>query len=285
MAVEHAPNTKKALFGSLPQSGSPAGLLLATAVFALVSRLPDATFLSWGWRLPFLVSVLLIAVSILVRIRLPESPEFLRVEVTKKKVAVPLAIVVSSHLRSLLLTVGVKLGEVALFYIVTVFVLSYATNKLNVPKQTALNCLMIGAGLACVAMPIFGSLADRFGRRTVVTIGGFYIALFAIPMFWMVDTANPILLLVAIIGALAIGHPFIFGPQPGLVAAQFPPEVRYSGASLGVQVAGAIGGGIAPIVAASVLASTGSTYLIALYLVSMGLLSAISAMLMRPADD
>jgi MFS transporter, MHS family, shikimate and dehydroshikimate transport protein len=283
MAVEHAPKAKKSFFGSMPQIGSPAGLLLATVVFALVSRLSDAAFLSWGWRLPFLVSVMLIALSIFVRMRLPESPEFLRIEAAKKKVAIPFATIVSRYFRSFLLTVGVKLGEVALFYMVSVFILSYATNKLNVPRQTTLNCLMIAAGLACVTMPIFGMLADRLGRRAVVATGGFYIALFAFPMFWMVDSRDPILLLIAVTGALAIGHPFIFGPQPGLVAAQFPAEVRYSGISLGVQVAGAIGGGLAPIVAAGVLATTGNTHLIALYLACMGLVSAVSAMLMRPA--
>jgi metabolite-proton symporter len=283
MAVEHAPSTKKSFFGSMPQIGSPAGLLLATAVYALVSQLPDAAFLSWGWRLPFLVSVMLIALSILVRMRLPESPDFLRVEAAKKKVAVPIATIMRHHFRPFLLTVGVKLGEVALFYMVSVFILSYATNNLNVPRQTTLNCLMIGAGLACFTMPVFGSLADRLGRRTVVSIGGIYIALFAFPMFWLVDTRDPALLLAAVTGALAIGHPFIFGPQPGLVAAQFPAEVRYSGISLGIQVASAIGGGLAPIVAASVLASTGSTNLIALYLAGMGLVSAFSAMMMRKA--
>jgi MFS transporter, MHS family, shikimate and dehydroshikimate transport protein len=283
MAVEHAPNTKKALFGSMPQIGSPAGLLLATVVFAMVSQLPEDSFLSWGWRLPFLVSVLLIVLSIVVRMRLPESPEFLRVEAARKKVAVPLGMILSRHLRSFLLTVGVKLGEVTLFYMVTVFVLSYVTSKLNMPKQTALNCLMIGAGLACVTMPIFGTFADRLGRRTIVAVGGLYIALFAFPMFWMVDTREPLLLLVAVTGALAIGHPFIFGPQPGLIATQFPAEVRYSGISLGVQVAGAIGGGLAPIVATTVLESTGGTSMIALYLATMGVVSAVSAMLMRPA--
>jgi MFS transporter, MHS family, shikimate and dehydroshikimate transport protein len=285
MAVEHAPKQKKSFFGSMPQIGSPAGLLLATAVFALVSQLPEEAFLSWGWRLPFLVSVILIALSIFVRMRLPESPEFLRVEASEKKVAVPIAAIMSRHLRPFILTVGVKLGEVALFYMVSVFVLSYVTTKLGVPRQTALNCLMIAAGLACVTMPIFGTLADRLGRRTVVATGGIYIALFAFPMFWMVDSRDPLLLLVAVTGALAVGHPFIFGPQPGLIAAQFPAEVRYSGISLGVQVAGAIGGGLAPIVAASVLARTGNTSLIALYLAGMGLVSAFSAMLMRPAED
>jgi MFS transporter, MHS family, shikimate and dehydroshikimate transport protein len=285
MAVEHAPNAKKSLFGSMPQIGSPAGLLLATAVFALVSRLPEESFLSWGWRLPFLVSVMLIALSILVRMRLPESPEFLRAEAAKKTVAVPAATILSRHLRSFLLTVGVKLGEVTLFYMVTVFLLSYVTDKLSMPRQTALDCLMIGAGLACVTMPIFGMVADWLGRRTVVAIGGLYIALFAFPMFGMVNTREPVLLLVAVIGALAIGHPFIFGPQPGLVAAQFPTEVRYSGISLGIQVAGAIGGGLAPIVATTVLATTGSTSMIALYLAAMGAVSAVSAVLMRAATD
>jgi MFS transporter, MHS family, shikimate and dehydroshikimate transport protein len=285
MAVEHAPRSRKSFFGSMPQIGSPAGLLLATAVFALVSQLPDDTFISWGWRLPFLVSIMLIGMSIVVRMRLPESPDFLRIEATAKKVSIPVGRVASDHLRSFLLTVGVKLGEVALFYMTTVFVLSYATSNLRMPRQTTLDSLMVGAALACIMMPIFGILADRLGHRKVVATGGFYIALFAIPMFWLVDAQSPVLLFVAIVGALSIGHPFIFGPQPGLVAAQFPAEVRYSGISLGVQMAGAIGGGLAPIVATTVLARTGNTLLIAVYLAVMGLVSAVSALLMKPVVE
>jgi MFS transporter, MHS family, shikimate and dehydroshikimate transport protein len=282
MAVEHAPQTRKSFFGSMPQIGSPAGLLLATAVFALVGQLPDQVFASWGWRLPFLVSVMLIVLSIFVRMRLPESPDFVQIEASDRKVAIPVGRILSNYLRSFVLTVGVKLGEVTLFYMTTVFILSYATSHIGISRQTTLSCLMTGAALACVMMPIFGDLADRFGHRKIVAIGGLYIALFAIPMFWFVDAKSPLSLMVAVVGALAIGHPFIFGPQPGLVSAQFPPEVRYSGISLGIQVAGAIGGGLAPIVATTVLASTGGTFNIALYLAAMGLLSAISALLMKP---
>jgi MFS transporter, MHS family, shikimate and dehydroshikimate transport protein len=281
MAVEHAPKNRKSFFGSMPQIGSPAGLLLATVVFGLVSQLPEQAFYSWGWRLPFLISVVLIAVSIFVRMRVSESPEFLEVEQAEKKVAIPVGQVFTRYLKSFLLTVGVKLGEVTLFYLTSVFVLSYVTNKLGIPRQTALNCLMVASALACLTMPLFGMLADRFGHRKVVAIGGFYIALFAVPMFWLVDSREPILLLLASVGALSIGHPFIFGPQPGLISAQFPAEVRYSGISLGVQVAGAIGGGLAPIVAASFLAGTGGTFAIGLYLAASGLVSATCALLMR----
>ena len=186
---------------------------------------------------------------------------------------------------SFLLTVGVKLGEVALFYMTTVFVLSYATSSLAMSRQTTLNSLMVAAAVACLMMPIFGALADRLGHRKVVAVGGFYIAAFAIPMFWMIDAQSPMLLSLAVVGALSIGHPFIFGPQPGLVAAQFPAEVRYSGISLGVQIAGAIGGGLAPIVATSVLTRTGGTFYIAIYLGIMGLVSAVSALLMRPVIE
>jgi MFS transporter, MHS family, shikimate and dehydroshikimate transport protein len=282
MAIEHAPEQSKSLFGSMPQIGSPAGLLLAAAVFAVVSQLPEPIFIAWGWRLPFLVSVMLIALCVFVRTRLPESPEFVRVEANDKKVTLPAGRIFSNYFRSFVLTVGVKLGEVALFYMTTVFVLSYATSNLGVSRQTTLNCLMVAAGLGCLMMPIFGTLADRFGHRRVVGIGGLYIAAFSFPMFWLVDSRSPMLLLVAAIGALSIGFPSIFGPQPGLVSAQFPAEVRYSGISLGIQVAGAIGGGLAPIVATTVLASTGSTFYIALYLAAMGFLSGISALLMKP---
>jgi MHS family shikimate/dehydroshikimate transporter-like MFS transporter len=284
MAVEHAPKARRVLFGALPQAGAPAGLLLASLTFALVSHMHEASFLAWGWRLPFLLSIVLVAVGVLVRWKVAESPAFITVLRAGKKVDLPGVEVVRRYWRRLLLTIGAKLGEVTLFYLVTVFTLSYATTKLGIPRQQALNAIMIAAGLACGTIPLFGLLGDRFGQRRVFALGALYLALFAVPMFWMIDSRDPTLFFLAVIGALSIGHPSMYAPEPSLFAAQFPPEIRYSGVSLGFQVAAAIGGGLAPILATLLLARFGTSLPIAAYLVGLGLLAAFCAESMQPVQ-
>jgi MFS family permease len=209
----------------------------------------ESSFLAWGWRLPFLSSVVLVVVGVLARWKVAESPAFLAVVQTGQKVALPGVTVVKHHWRALLLAIGAKLGEVTLFYLATVFALSYATTTLGMPRQQVLNAIMIAAALACVTIPLFGVVGDRFGHRRVFALGALYLAVFAVPMFWMMDSRQPALFLLAIIGALAICQPSMYALLPSLFAAQFPAEIRCSGVSLCFQIAAAIGGGVAPIVA------------------------------------
>lgn len=230
------------------------------------------------------MSIVLVAVGVLVRWKVAESPAFITVLRAGKKVDLPGIEVVRRYWRTLLLTIGAKLAEVTLFYLVTVFTLSYATTKLGIPRQQALNAIMLAAGLACGTIPLFGLLGDRFGERLVFTLGGLYLALFAVPMFWMIDSRDPTLFFLAVIGALSIGHPSMYASEPGLFAAQFPAEIRYSGVSLGFQVAAAIGGGLAPILATLLLARFGTSLPITAYLVGLGLLAATCAASMRPVQ-
>jgi MFS family permease len=171
---------------------------------------------------------------------------------------------------------------VTLFYLVTVFILSYATAKLGIPRQQVLNAVMLAAAIGCVTIPICGALGDRFGQRRVFAVGGLFLVFLAVPMFWMIDSRDPILLALAMVGALGIDHPLMYGPEPSLYAAQFPPEVRYSGVSLCFQVAAAIGGGLAPILATLLLARFRATWPISVYLAALGALAAICAGLMKP---
>jgi MFS family permease len=284
MAVEHAPQAQRALFGAMPQAGAPAGLLISTLVFALVGGMPEARFLAWGWRLPFLMSFILVAVGVVVRMKVAESPAFVRVLRTGKKADLPVVNVLKRHWHTLLLGIGAKLGEVTLFYIVTVFLLSYATTTVGVPRQQVLNAMMIAAALACGTIPLFGVLGDRFGQRRVFALGGLYLALFSIPMFWMIDSGDPILFLLAVVGALSIAHPSMFGTEPGLFAAQFPAEIRYSGVSVCFQAAAAIGGGLAPIIATLLLARSGTDLSIGIYLVGLAVLAAICGLSLAPGD-
>lgn len=284
MAVEHAPEGKRSLFGCLPQIGSPAGLLLATLVFALVSQLPQESFMSWGWRVPFLLSVLLIGVGIFVRMRVPESPIFAKAMESGKRVTLPARDVLLRHFKPFMLTVGLKLPEVTMFYLLAVFLLSYGV-QIGVSRQVVLNGMMIGAVVECCAILLFGMMADRFGQKKLAVIGGLFIALFAFPMFWLIQTGAPALIALAMAAGFGLGHGLIFGAEPSLVSAQFPTEVRYSGISIGIQVSGAIGGGLAPIVAASILAATGSTHMISVYIAVLGLIAAGCAYAMRPVSD
>ena len=284
MAVEHAPRDKASLFGSLPQAGVPAGLLLAAGAFALLGQLSERDFLTWGWRIPFVASFVLVIIGLLVRSRIAKSPVFTEIRDKKSLIALPAATVVRSHLRSLMLAVGAKLGEVTLFYVITVFVLSYATTTLGFSRGTVLQAIMIAAALALMTIPLFGWIGDRAGQRIVYFFGAVLLASFAVPMFVLIETRSVVWLTISIVTALGIIYPLMYGPQPSLYSAQFPPEVRYSGISLGVQLAGAIGGGLAPIVATSLLVKFGNTIAVGAYLGVLGIVAGVCVYLMKPAS-
>lgn len=281
MAVEHANGKKESLFGSLPQAGTPAGLIIATLVFSYMSTFSEADFLAWGWRVPFLASVVLIALGTFVRSKVAESPVFLQTKNEGRTVDLPSAEVVRTHLRPLLLAVGAKLAEVTLFYLVTVFILQYSTATLGLSRGELLNSILIAATIGLFAIPVYGHFGDKIGARTIYCIGGILLALFAIPLFLMVNTKDPLLIRVAIVVSLGLIYPTMFGLQPALYSAQFPPGIRYSGMSLGVQIAAAIGGGLAPIIATTLLATTGSTLAIGVYLCGLAVLAAACAFAMK----
>src|SRR3954465_5760393 len=167
MAVEHAPPGARGFYGSWPQTGVPAGLLLSAAVFSYFARLPEEQFLSWGWRVPFLISILLVAVGLLIRLRIVETPTFARVKETRSEAHQPLVQVFRDHKREVLLAMGARLAENGAFYIYTVFSLVYTTQKVGIARQTVLNGILIAAACALVAIPLYGALSDRIGRRPV----------------------------------------------------------------------------------------------------------------------
>ena len=281
MAVEHANTKKRSLFGSLPQAGTPAGLIIATLAFGYVSSFPEADFLAWGWRVPFLASIVLIVLGAFVRSKVAESPVFVKVRNEGKTVAVPSAEIVKQHFRPLLLAVGAKLAEVTLFYLVTVFILQYSTATLGISRAEVLDSILIAATVGLFTIPLYGYFGDKLGARTFYGVGGIVLALFAIPLFLMVNTKDPLLIRLAIVVSLGLIYPTMFGLQPALYSAQFPPGVRYSGMSLGVQIAAAIGGGLAPIIATTLLTATGGTLAIGVYLGLLAMLAAACAFAMK----
>jgi metabolite-proton symporter len=252
MAVEHAPPGKRGFYGSWPQIGSPLGLVLSTAAFSAVGFLDDEAFLSWGWRVPFLLSSVLIIVGLVVRLRLMESPVFAQLEASGNTARMPVKEAITGHTRSILSAAGAFIIINTVFYLVTVLGLSWATTHVGIPRGTFLGAVLVAAVVMCFTVPLFGALSDRVGRRPVFAAGAILVGLFAFPLFAMIESGSTPLLFLGVIVIMGLGHPLMYGPQAALYSEMFPPEVRYSGASLGYQIGGMLGG-LVPLVASALL--------------------------------
>lgn len=279
MAVEHAPAGRRGYYGSWPQMGVPAGLVLATAVFAIFSALPEEQFLAWGWRVPFLLSILLVGVGLYIRLRLIESPAFQEVQETDTESSMPIVDVFRTYPKNILIAMGARVGDNMLFYIFTVFALTYVTEELGLPESTALIGVMIGATIEFFLIPFFGALSDRIGRRPVYMGGAVFCVLFAFPYFWLLNTEVPVLIWLAISLSLFVGHAAMYAPQASFLSELFGTRVRYSGASIGYQLAPIVGGGIAPFIAVALLAATGSYWPIAVYMIGMACITILAVYL------
>jgi MHS family shikimate/dehydroshikimate transporter-like MFS transporter len=278
MAVEHAPPGTRGYYGSWPQIGVPAGLVISTGVFALFARLPEAQFLAWGWRVPFLLSALLVIVGLMIRVRILETPAFTKVKEEAREARQPILEVLTNYPKEVLLAMGARFAENGAFYIYSVFVLTYATQQVKMSQQVVLNGILIGAGIELLAIPFFGALSDRVGRRPVYLFGAVMTALWAYPMFWLLDTASPPLVWLALIVAFVFSHAAMYGPQAAFLSELFGTRVRYSGASLGAQLAAVLAGGTSPFIATLLLANYGTNAL-SLYVIAMALVTIIAVLL------
>jgi MHS family shikimate/dehydroshikimate transporter-like MFS transporter len=280
MSVEHAPPGRRGFFGSWPQMGVPAGLLLSTSAFAIVqATTSESAFLSWGWRIPFLASAVLVAVGLFIRLRLMESPAFQRVKETKTEAPKPIVDVVRKYPREVLVAMGMRVAENGAFYILTVFVLAYGEDELGLSKNTMLTGVIIAAAIGLVTVPLFGALSDRVGRRPLYLAGAVVTTLWAFPLFGLLNTESPVLIWLAIVVGVNLGHDLMYGPQAAYFAELFGTRVRYSGASLGYQLASVFAGGFAPLIATALLAAgDGSPTLVALYVTAMGLISVVATL-------
>lgn len=257
MAVEHSGGARRGLHGSWPQMGVPAGLLLSTGIFALLSsRLPDSDFLRWGWRIPFLLSTLLIAIGLFVRLRLLETPAFTRAQAIDGAASAPLLEVFRRHPREVLVGMGMRFAQNVLFYIFTVFVLSYGEKTLGYSKATMLAGVATGALVGLVSIPCFAALSDRWGRRPVYLTGAILSLLYTFPFFWLLGK-GPGFVAIAIVLGLNVGQDMMYGPQAAYFAELFSTRVRYSGASLVYQLTSVFSGGLAPFIATLLLARYG----------------------------
>jgi len=281
MVVEHAPEGRRGLFGSLVQIGFPLGLVTSSGVFALVTQMPDADFKSWGWRIPFLLSILLLGIGWFVRARVPETPAFEKIKRRGDIAKNPFVEAVFKNPKSFLVAVGLKISEVSWVYILTIFIVVYATGQLGLPRSLLLNAIFIAALVEVLTIPLFGWLSDHVGRRAFYFVGTLFTAAFAFPLFWLLGTKDPLVVVVTVVVALSFGHGTMFGLQSAYFPELFGTRVRYSGASFGFQAAAAIGGGFSPIIATALAGTMGGTAGVSMMLILLALITFIATLCAR----
>jgi MHS family shikimate/dehydroshikimate transporter-like MFS transporter len=281
LVLEHAPADRRGFYTSFVQIGFPIGLVLATLAFTLATKLPDADFAAYGWRIPFLVSIVLLAVGTFVRLRVPETPVFEALKKSKGLSANPVGDAVSKNAKSFFIAVGLKLSEVSWVYMLTVFVVGYATTRLGLPKAMMLDAVLYAALAELVSLPFFGWLSDKIGRRPLYILGALFTIAFAFPLFWMLESKSTALIFTAVMIAMNFGHGMMFAPESCYFPELFGPNVRYSGASFGFQVSAAIGGGFAPIIATAIVGYLGGTAGVSIMMIVLALITLAAALAAR----
>jgi len=280
MAVEHAPAGRRGFFGSFPQTGAMVGGLLSVFAFWMANtHLTDAQFLQWGWRLPFLFSIVLVGIGIWIRMTIAESPAFQKIKDEKTEEKMPVLVAIKQHPKNLLLAMGMRFAENGLYYIITVFSLTYAVTALHLSRAALLPALTINYAVGLAMMPFYGWVSDKIGRRIVYLWGAIMCGVLSFPFFWMLDKAvvNIYWAWAAIILIGQLGHSAMYGPQASFFAELFPAKVRYSGASLGYQLASIFAGGMALPVATGLLAwAHNKSWPVSLYMISFVIITAIS---------
>ena len=267
MTVEHAPKGRRGYYGSWTMAAASAGVMLATGVYAAFSGLSDEQFLAWGWRVPFLLSIFLVGVGVFIRFKILETPTFARLKEAGVQARMPIVEALREHPKSVLLTAGMNVGFSTFVYVLFTFMLTYATGQLGVERNVVLIGTVIGGLVQIASVLAFSALTDRIGRRPVMLAGAAFLALYAFPLFWLVNTGNAAVIVLAMsIGFF--GSAAIFGPMAAFISETFGTRVRYTGASLGYQTGAVLGGGLSPFIATALLVwSDGASWSVSVYLV------------------
>ena len=279
MTLESGDSKRRGLNASWPQVGVPIGLLLANGVLSLMGGLTsDAAFLSWGWRVPFLLSGVLVLVGLWIRLSIAESPLFSEVAAKDTKAKTPIVEVLRKHPKRVLLAIGARVGVDVAFYTFVLFVTTYVVTYLHLPKSYALNAVLIAAACQVVLIPWFGRLSDRFGRRPVYLFGAIGAAIWVFVFFALLDTGSFLLILLAVVVALFF-HAAMYGPQAAFIAEMFPTRIRYTGASMGYQLAGIFGGALAPIISVAMLDRYDTSVVVSVYVLVVLALTTVCVLL------
>ncbi|GAA3004035.1 MFS transporter [Actinokineospora diospyrosa] len=281
---EHGSPERRGFWASWPQCGAPGGNLLATGVLALLATVQsDATFLAWGWRVPFLLSGVLVLIGLWIRLTVTESPVFLDAQAKAAQHAephVPVVEVFRNSWQRVLVTIGARMAENVSYYIITAFILVYVTTGLGLAKTIGLNAVMIGSAVHFVSIPLWGALSDRLGRRPVYLFGAVAMAVWAFVFFALLNTRSPGVIILAATVGLTL-HGAMYGPQAAFFSEQFPTRVRYTGLSVGGQLSSIAAGALAPLIATALFQRYGSTLPVSLYLVGMCAITTVAVLAAR----
>jgi MFS transporter, MHS family, shikimate and dehydroshikimate transport protein len=277
MAVEHSPGGRRGFYGSWPQIGVPAGLLISAAVVSLLSLMNNDDFFSWGWRIAFLLSAVLVIVGVYIRLRIMETPAFQRAQEENKIAPVPVVELFNTHSKNTLLGLGARYIEGVTFNIYGVFLIFYLTNILHMSRQIALTAVMISSAIMIILLPVCGRWSDQFGRRRMFGVAGLLIGILSFPAFWLMGTQSPILTILAVVVPFGIVYAAVYGPEAALFSELFDTRVRYTGISFVYQFSGIYASGLTPIIATALLAPSGNQpWLICLYILIVSIISAVS---------
>ncbi|WP_197383652.1 MFS transporter [Mycolicibacterium mengxianglii] len=278
LAVEHAPPARRGFYGSWPQMGIPAGLLLSSGAFALVSALPQEDFISWGWRLPFIASSILVIIGLYIRAKISEPPAFKEIMEASEQVKRPLVEVLRKHPRDVAVIAGIRFADNVLYYVFATFGLAYMTTQLGLPRSVALAGVLVASAIELVTMPLFGALSDRIGRRHVVVMGTALMLLLAFPFFWLVGTGEQWAVILACVLALAGAHSMVFAPLSAWFAELFSADIRYTGVSVGYQMGSLLAGAPAPILATYLVSvNDGAYWPVSAMVIAAGIVTLVAA--------
>jgi MHS family shikimate/dehydroshikimate transporter-like MFS transporter len=285
MTFEYAPPERRGFYASIPQIGLAIGLCLSSGFVALLSMLPDADFLAWGWRVAFMISVVLVAVGLYIRLRIYETPEFEALKARGERARIPFADMIRQYPRNVLLGMGARYIDGVFFNVLGVFVIGYLANTLKVPRTTALLGVALAALVMIGTIPLFGRLSDRVGRRRTYAVGSIVTAASAYAAFYfMTPGADTVVLWLAIVIPFGVLYASVYGPEAALFCELFDARVRYTGISFVYQFSGIFASGITPLIATALLArGDGKPWLICAYVLFAGIVSAVCALAIRPA--